>query len=117
VLRLLEQQWSGPHAASPRYLRPSGLRYVYDLSRPAGRRVVAAWDADGKPLDAARRYTVAANDFLVGGGDFYPAFAEAPDPTPVMIDLAALEAWIGRAPGPVPGTLDGRMERLDVVTH
>ena len=36
VLRLLDQQWSGEHEAVPRYLRPSGLRYVFDLRRARG---------------------------------------------------------------------------------
>jgi 5'-nucleotidase len=117
VLALLEQQWSGAHAASPRFLRPSGLRYVFDLRRAPGRRIVAAWDADNKPLDPARRYTVAANDFLVGGGDFYPVLGEATDATGVMTDIAALEAWIHHAPGPVTAKADGRMERIDTPNY
>ena len=113
VLRLLEEQWSGAHAAVPRYLRPSGLHYVFDLRRAPGAGVVAAWDAANRPLDTAHRYTVAINDFLLGGGDFYPVLGEATDAKEVMTDIAALEAWVRRAPGPVQGVLDGRMQRLD----
>ena len=116
VLRLLEQQWSGEHEAVPRYLRASGLRYVFDLRRAPGHRIVNAWDGAGQPLDPARRYTVAANDFLVGGGDFYPVLHEPTDATEVVTDVAALEAFIHRAPGPVRAALDGRMERLDAST-
>jgi 5'-nucleotidase len=108
VLRLLEQQWSGPYAATPRFLRVSGLRYVYDLSKPAGQRVVAADDARGEALDPARRYSVVANDFIVGGGDFYSVLAEGTGATPFMTDIAALEAYIRRAPGPVRAETDGR---------
>jgi 5'-nucleotidase len=116
VLRLLEQQWSGEHEAVPRFLRPSGLRYVFDLRRAPGHRIVNAWDGEGQPLDPARRYSVAANDFLVGGGDFYPVLREPTDATEVVTDVAALEAFIRRAPGPVHAALDGRMERLDAST-
>jgi len=113
VLELLEEQWSGAHAATPRFLRSAGLRYVFDLRRAPGHRVIAAWDAANQPLDRARRYTVAVNDFLLGGGDFYPVLARAEDPVEVMTDIAALEAWIKRSPGPIRGTLDGRIERVD----
>jgi 5'-nucleotidase len=113
VLRLLEEQWSGAHAATPRFLRPSGLRYVFDFRRTPGHRIVAAWDADNHPLDPSRRYSVAASDFLVGGGDFYPVLAGTSGASEVMTDIAALEAYVRRAPGPVRFELDGRMERVD----
>lgn len=108
VLRLLEQQWSGPYAATPRFLRVSGLRYVYDLSKPVGQRVVAVDDARGEALDPARRYSVVANDFIVGGGDYYSVLAEGAGATPLTSDVAALEAYIRSAPGPVKAALDGR---------
>ena len=116
VLALLEQQWSGRHEAVPRYLRPAGLRYVFDLRRAPGRRVIAAWDAKNQPLDPAHRYSVAVNDFLLGGGDFYPVLAEAQEPSEVMTDIAALEAYIRASAGPVRATADGRMERVDIPT-
>ena len=116
VLALLEQQWSGRHEAVPRYLRPAGLRYVFDLRRAPGRRVLAAWDAANLPLDPAHRYTVAVNDYLLGGGDFYPVLGEAADRSEVMSDVAALEAYIHASPGPVRATADGRMERVDIPT-
>jgi len=109
VLRLLEQQWSGPYAETPHFLRVAGLRYVYDLSKPAGQRVVAAEDARGDGLDPARRYSVVANDFIVGGGDYYSVLAEGAGATPLMSDVAALEAYIRRAAAPVKAALDGRV--------
>jgi 5'-nucleotidase len=113
ILRLLEQQWSGPRADAPQYLRPSGLRYIYDLSRRCGERVVEARDAAGAPLVPTRRYSVAVNDFVLDGGDHYSVLAEGLDVAPVMLDLAALEAWIARAPGPLAAALDGRVQRRD----
>ena len=109
VLRLLEQQWSGPNAATPRFLRVSGLRYVYDLGRPAGQRVLAADDAHGDAIEPARRYSVVANDFLVGGGDHYSVLAEGTGATGLTTDIAALEAYIRSAPGPLKVAPDGRV--------
>jgi 5'-nucleotidase len=113
ILRLLEQQWSGPHAGAPYLLRPSGLAYSYDLRRPAGSRVVDTRDAEGLPLDPQRRYTVVANDFLYGGGDHFSVFAEAADVQPVMLDVDALEKFIAAAAGPVEAVSDGRVQRVD----
>jgi 5'-nucleotidase len=114
ILRLLEQQWSGPHAETPYLLRVSGLRYTYDLTRPPGRRVVEIETADGLPLDPRRRYTVAANDFIVGGGDYFSAFAESLDAKPAVLDIEALEGYVKRHGGTVKPELDGRVRRLDV---
>jgi 5'-nucleotidase len=114
ILRLLEQQWSGPHADRPYLLRPSGLRYTYDLRRPPFRRVVDAETADGLPLDPKRKYSVAANDFIVGGGDFFTVFTEAPDAAPAMLDIEALEQYVAAQGGTVQPELDGRVRRLDV---
>jgi 5'-nucleotidase len=114
ILRLLEQQWSGPHAEQPYLLRASGLRYTYDLRRPPFRRVVDTTTDDGLPLDPKRRYSVAANDFIVGGGDFFSVFAEAPDATPAILDVEALEKYVQAQGGTVKPELDGRVRRLDV---
>ncbi|MGQ0677359.1 MAG: bifunctional metallophosphatase/5'-nucleotidase [Rhodospirillales bacterium] len=51
-----------------RFLSVSGLSFVYDSKAEPGKRVVEATVA-GKPLDPARSYKVAANDYIVGGGD------------------------------------------------
>jgi len=114
VLRLLEQQWSGPYARAPTMLRTSGLTYRYDLHRPAGERVVGAVDAAGQPLEATRRYRVAANDFLVAGGDYYSVFAEGRDLEAVGVDIALLEAYVRDARGPLTAPPAGRITRLDL---
>jgi 2',3'-cyclic-nucleotide 2'-phosphodiesterase (5'-nucleotidase family) len=47
-----------------------------DLKRPAGDRIVAI-SVGGAPLDDARIYKVAVNDFLARGGDGYVGFRDA----------------------------------------
>ncbi len=54
-----------------RVTQVSGIRYSFDLTAPAGERVVSLTLADGKPLDPQRLYKVACNDFMATGGDDY----------------------------------------------
>jgi 5'-nucleotidase/UDP-sugar diphosphatase len=54
-------------------LQVSGIRVVFDLSKPAGERVVSI-EASGKPLDDQASYRVATNDFLAAGGDHFAVF-------------------------------------------
>jgi 2',3'-cyclic-nucleotide 2'-phosphodiesterase (5'-nucleotidase family) len=54
---------------SGRVTQVSGIRYVYDSSRPRGDRVVSVTRADGSPLEEARLYKTACNNFMATGGD------------------------------------------------
>ncbi len=112
VLRLLESQWSGVHAQQPLILKVSGLSYLYNWSRPADRRVVAAYDSAGNSIDPDRRYTVAVNDFLLNGGDGYPVFAEVTDATDVMPDIDALVAYATATKTPLAMKIEGRITRV-----
>ena len=117
ILRLLEQQWSGPYAHAPRLLATSGLQYRYDLRRPAGERVLGAVDAAGRTLEPGRRYSVAANDFLIAGDDYYSVLAEGREVEAVGVDVALLEAYVRAAPGPLMLPPAGRITRLDSGLH
>lgn len=57
-------------------IQVSGLRGVYDLERPLGRRLLEA-TVGGEPLRDGRRYRVATNSFLAQGGDLYATFLRA----------------------------------------
>jgi 5'-nucleotidase / UDP-sugar diphosphatase len=57
-----------------RFPQVSGMRFVYAISAPPGKRVKSV-EVGGQPLDPAREYVVATNDFLVAGGDGYKTFA------------------------------------------
>jgi hypothetical protein len=56
---------------------------------------------------------VAASDFIVNGGDFFTAFADATDKTIVGVDLDALIAWVEHSTAPVTATIEDRITRLD----
>lgn len=57
---------------SGRFPQVSGLTFEADIKLPPGARVTTI-SVDGQPIDPAGRYTVAANDFLLTGGDGYSA--------------------------------------------
>lgn len=57
------------------FLQVSGLTFEFDSSLPAGSRVHTVL-VGGEPLDLDRIYTMATNDFLLGGGDGYTMFED-----------------------------------------
>ncbi len=54
-------------------LDSSGLELRYDSKRAKGQRIVEA-KVGGEPLDDAKTYSVATNNFLAAGGDTYEEF-------------------------------------------
>ena len=54
-------------------LQVSGIKVLYDLSKPAGERAVSV-EVAGKPMAAGTYYRVATNDFLAAGGDRFNVF-------------------------------------------
>jgi len=65
---------------SENLLQVSGMRIVYDLSKPSGVKVVAA-EVAGKLMDAQKTYKVATNDFLVTAGGAFSVFKQGSDVT------------------------------------
>jgi 5'-nucleotidase/UDP-sugar diphosphatase len=72
VLAALENGVSLVEKGAGRFPQVSGLTMVYDPSAEAGKRVSEVMVA-GAPLEAAKLYKVAVNDFILGGGDGYSA--------------------------------------------
>jgi 5'-nucleotidase len=108
---VLEQQFaSGSNsAASPYVLSPShNVRFAYDLSKPAGQRIVLL-TVDGQPVRDDAVYRVAMNSFLASGGDNFTIFREGTDATGGVQDVDALEAYIAAAGRLAPPAL-GRVE-------
>ena len=70
----LEHAVSQVNQDSGRFLQVSGVHFVYDPSRPVGRRVTEA-KVHGEPLDPGALYTVATIDYLLDGGDGYDMLA------------------------------------------
>jgi len=114
IKALLEQQFnSGSNSVTdPNMLLPSaGFRFAYDLTKPAGQRIVEA-SLDGAPLRDDQVYRVAMNSFLATGGDNFTIFREGTDPIGGQQDIDALEAYFAaRSPLAPPAT--DRIRRLD----
>ncbi len=72
VLAALENGVSQVEKGSGRFPQVSGLTFVYDPTAEAGKRVSEVLVA-GTPLEAAKLYKVAVNDYMLGGGDGYAA--------------------------------------------
>ncbi|MGV2111765.1 5'-nucleotidase C-terminal domain-containing protein [Agrobacterium salinitolerans] len=61
-----------------RFMQVSGLKYSFNRSKPAGSRVVSVEVKEGDafvPLDPAKTYIVAANNYVRTGGDGFKVFA------------------------------------------
>lgn len=74
LLAALENGYLDLGRPAGRFLQVSGLVVTLDAPAPAGRRVVSA-AVGGAALDASRTYTVAANNFMLAGGNGYGMLA------------------------------------------
>ena len=97
--RVLEQQWDRPASSDPSILAvSSGLAYDWDGTQPPGRRVLNV-KVDGVPLADDRTYRVVANNFLAGGGDNIPVFAQGTRRVETGLrDLDALVGYLQKHP-------------------
>ncbi len=59
-----------------RFPQVSGIKYAFDVCRPAGDRIVRV-TVNGQPLEPKRTYTLATNSYMAGGGDGYTMFKGA----------------------------------------
>lgn len=68
-------------------LQYSGLKVVYDGSRPQGQRVVDVTLLDGRKLELSATYKVVTNDFMAVGGDNYTTFKQGKNVTDTFMLL------------------------------
>src|ERR1044072_2637214 len=66
-----------------RVTQVGGIRYTFDPDAPAMRRLQSVTLADGRPLDDAKLYRVAVNDFMATGGDEYAVLSRGKNRTPL----------------------------------
>ena len=93
--QLLEQQFVDADGNDEHYhLIPSwNFAFSYDLTRPAGDRVVTMM-LNGEAVDPAAQYRVTTNNFVANGGDGYTVFTQGTDRTGAGNDIDALIAWL-----------------------
>jgi 5'-nucleotidase len=98
-----------------RFPQVSGITFSFDARRPVGSRVSNV-TVNRRPLDPARKYTLATSTFIaLDGGDGYAMFKSAPvilSPERAPLDSEALTRAI-RARRRIAPNLEGRIKRLD----
>lgn len=111
---MLENGVSAMPGVNGRFPQVSGLCFTYDIHAAAGSRVMSAvrQAADGSctgaavDLTAGSTYTIAENDFMVSGGDGYPALVSRSVTRDVMVNVVA--DFIG-ANSPINPLIEGRI--------
>ncbi|MGW4381862.1 bifunctional metallophosphatase/5'-nucleotidase [Kitasatospora sp. NPDC004531] len=96
LIQVLQQQVSGSNAAAPKILQiSSNLSYTLDQGKAGADRIVLdSVRLNGAPIDPNATYRVAANEFLAGGGDGFPAFAAGTDKLVGASDLDLFNAYL-----------------------
>ncbi|RMF81003.1 MAG: multifunctional 2',3'-cyclic-nucleotide 2'-phosphodiesterase/5'-nucleotidase/3'-nucleotidase [Chloroflexi bacterium] len=102
---------------SGRFPQVSGIRYSYDASAEPGNRIVSVEvlnDAgEFEPIDPEAVYTVAANDFMRGGGDGYEVFVTAANAYDFGRPLDQVVAEYIEANSPVAPEVEGRITEVN----
>jgi 5'-nucleotidase len=97
IRTLLEQQWIRNAGAHPSVLQiSSGFSYRWNPAAAPGQRVLpGSLTLHGVPIDEAKTYRVAANNFLAEGGDNFPVFKDARNKIDTQVrDFDAVVAYL-----------------------
>ncbi len=107
----LENGLSQVEKGGGRFPHTSGMVVEADISKPAGERVTGV-TIGGAPLDPAKTYILATNDFMAKGGDGYTAFEDAKaliDPADAQLMASQVIDYIA-AKKTVAPTVEGRIK-------
>lgn len=118
VVEALENGVSDVENGAGRFPQVAGLKYSFDLSKPAGERISDvmvkgegdAWVA----IDDAAEYGVVTNNYMRGGGDGYGTFAEGANPYDFGPPLEQVLAdYIAKQGGEYTPYTDGRITKIE----
>ncbi|MFF4410094.1 bifunctional metallophosphatase/5'-nucleotidase [Streptomyces sp. NPDC001404] len=117
VIKVLQQQVTGPNEAEPKILQVSnGLTYTLDLTKKGADRIVmSSVKLNGTPIDPAKTYRVAANEFLMGGGDGFPAFKDGTNKLVGPSDLDVFVAYLTAHSSKTSPLAPPKAERITVI--
>ena len=113
ILLALENGVSQAEKGAGRFPQVSGLTYAFDATAEAGARVSEVL-VGGVALEADKLYSVAVNDYIVGGGDGYDALGggrivtDGPTGSLVANDVMAYVEKLGT----VSVAVEGRIKKL-----
>ncbi len=111
ILEALENGLSEVENSAGRFPHVSGMMVTADLNQPAGSRVKSV-TIGGAPLDLAKTYTFATNDYMAGGGDGYTMLSGTERVfSELDAKLMANDVMVYiRAMGEIAPRVDGRMK-------
>ncbi|TAU90421.1 bifunctional metallophosphatase/5'-nucleotidase [Rhizobium leguminosarum] len=115
VVKALENGVSQIDQGAGRFPQVAGLKFSFDQSKPVGSRVSDVQVKDGDnfaPIDPAKTYKIATNNFMRGGGDGYTIFKEGQNAYDFGPDLADVTAEYVAAHSPYKPYTDGRVTEL-----
>lgn len=104
IKEILEHSVSGRQG----FLQVSGLKMIFDKSKPEGERVVEV-TVDGKPLNPKRVYTVATNNFVAAGGDGYATFKSGKNIRDSFVTMLENETAYVKKHSPISAKIEGRI--------
>ena len=121
VVDALENGASKLEEGAGRFAQVAGLKYSFDKSKPAGSRISDVQVMDGgawKPIDPAKTYLAATNNYVRQGGDGFKVFAtngqNAYDYGPGLEQVVADYLSAHR---PYTPKLDGRITEIAATTQ
>ena len=112
--QVLEQQWRAmPDGTTASHVLglSASIRVAHDTIRPVGDRIDPAdVTINGRPLEPARTYRVAALAYLLLGADGYTAATQHTDRSRGLVDKEAFTAYLGDLDEAInPAQLSGRV--------
>ncbi|MDF8265564.1 bifunctional metallophosphatase/5'-nucleotidase [Luteipulveratus flavus] len=102
---LLNQQWSGANAASPKVLQVS-KGFTYSWSAATKQVVPGSVRLNGVAVDSATTYRVVTNNFLQGGGDGFAAFTKGTGVYYGGLDIDSFASYLQKVSPYTPGALN-----------
>jgi 5'-nucleotidase/UDP-sugar diphosphatase len=116
VIEALENGVSDIENAAGRFPQVAGLKYAFDVKKPAGSRISAVEVKTGDafaPIDEDATYTIVTNNYVRGGGDGYGTFASGDNPYDFGPPLEEVLAdYIAKLGGEYTPYTDGRITAI-----
>ena len=115
LLDALENGVSQFEDGAGRFPQVAGMTFRFDAGKPAGSRVSDV-TVGGEPLDPARSYKVATNDYIASGGDGYEALTRGRlliDASGATLMASTVMNYITALGGSITQETDGRITRID----
>ncbi len=118
VIEALENGVSDVENGAGRFPQVAGLKYSFDLSKPAGERIsdvmVKGEGESWMPIDEEADYIIATNNYVRGGGDGYETFASGSNPYDFGPPLEQVLAdYIAKQGGEYTPYTDGRITKIE----